>query len=178
MNAAHETETWYKKKHEQKHLEKKKLKKNHTKYWHETHTKRGTLLKRAGETREDSSSFQGDKRRFVFIPYINSISARARLVFSMFSTCFSVSHTHTVSSPHQQMNCTHILLHSLHILQCREQKIQNARIENEKRVKNEQIFNRVKKEYEQEKRNQAKQQTEELPNAACVQWGKARKKKQ
>lgn len=122
----------------------KKQKKNHTKYWHETHTKR--------------NSFETGKREKIRLHPISSLflpvsgkSAPCFLhVFPWFSVSHTLSQTHS-QSPHQQKNCTLILLHSLHILQRREQKIQNEWIE-KKRVKEKQIFNRVKKEYEKERK--------------------------
>lgn len=135
-------DTRYKKKHEQKHR-----KRSRRRIIQNTDTK---LIRR------ETLSRRGNERRFVFIPFQVSFSPcleRARLVFSMFFHGFRFlthSHRHTVSPPSTEELHSYATPFSTHSTtpRAKDTKWMNRK----KWVKEKQIFNRVKKEYEKERK--------------------------
>lgn len=123
----------------------KKQKKNHTKYWHETHTKRNSF-ETGKDSREDS-----------FSSHFKSLSPRVWKERALFSPCFSMvfgfSHTLTdtqsvpPSTEELHSYATPFSTHST-TPRAKDTKWMNRK----KWVKEKQIFNRVKKEYEKERK--------------------------
>lgn len=112
-------DTRYKKKHEQK----KHRKRSRRRIIQNTDTKliRRETLSRRGKIRE---KIRLHPISSLFLPVSGKSAPCFLHVFPWFSVSHTLSQTHS-QSPHQQKNCTLMLLHSLHILQRREQKIQN-----------------------------------------------------